>query len=84
MSEVKQMVDQWDGLQNEKVNKLVEILANMPPNQAAQVLKDLNDKDVAKIMLRLNRKIASEIMSQLPIDKTQKISNIMLNSNVEK
>lgn len=58
----------------EKVNKLVELYTNMKPKQASDIIGSLNDDLAVEILAKMKKKSAAEIMNLLPAEKARALS----------
>jgi flagellar motility protein MotE (MotC chaperone) len=58
----------------EKVNKLVDLYSNMKPKQAADVIGNLNDDLAIEVLAKMKKKSAAEIMNLIPADKARALS----------
>jgi flagellar motility protein MotE (MotC chaperone) len=58
----------------DRVDKLVTMYANMKPASAANVFKDLNEDLAVEILGKMKQKNAAEILNLLPSEKAQRIS----------
>jgi len=58
----------------EKVNKLVDLYSNMKPKQAADILVSLNEELAVEVLAKMKKKNAAEIMNLLPAEKARVLS----------
>ena len=58
----------------EKVNKLVDLYSNMKPKQAADILANLNEELAVEVLAKMKKKNAAEIMNLLTPAKAQVLS----------
>jgi flagellar motility protein MotE (MotC chaperone) len=58
----------------EKVNKLVDLYSNMKPKQAADVIGSINEDLAVEILAKMKKKSAAEIMNLLPPEKARMLS----------
>jgi flagellar motility protein MotE (MotC chaperone) len=58
----------------EKVNKLVDLYSNMKPKQAADILGSLNEELAVEVLAKMKKKNAAEIMNLLPAEKARVLS----------
>ena len=58
----------------EKVNKLVDLYSNMKPKQAADVIGSLNEELAVEVLAKMKKKNAAEIMNLLPPEKARVLS----------
>lgn len=67
---LKERVD----IDEQKINKLVDVYSNMKPQQAAGILSDLNDELAVQILGRMKKKNAAEILNLLKPEKAKMLS----------
>ncbi len=53
----------------EKVNKLVDLYSNMKPKQAADVIGSINEDLAVEVLAKIEKESAAEIMNLLPPEK---------------
>lgn len=58
----------------EKVNKLVDLYSNMKPKQAADVIGNINEDLAVEVLAKMKKKNAAEIMNLLSPDKAKVLS----------
>jgi flagellar motility protein MotE (MotC chaperone) len=58
----------------EKVNKLVELYSNMKPKQAAEVIGTINEDLAVEVLAKMKKKNAAEIMNLLSPEKSRVLS----------
>ena len=58
----------------DKVNKLVDLYSNMKPKQAADILGSLNEELAVEVLAKMKKKSAAEIMNLLPPEKARVLS----------
>jgi flagellar motility protein MotE (MotC chaperone) len=58
----------------EKVNKLVDLYSNMKPKQAAEVIGSINEDLAVEVLAKMKKKNAAEIMNLLSPDKAKVLS----------
>lgn len=58
----------------EKVNKLVDLYSNMKPKQAAEVIGSINEDLAVEILAKMKKKNAAEVMNLLPPEKAKVLS----------
>jgi flagellar motility protein MotE (MotC chaperone) len=58
----------------QKVDKLVDLYSNMKPKQAADVMSSLNEDLAVEILSKMKKKNAAEIMNLLPPEKARILS----------
>lgn len=58
----------------EKVNKLVELYSNMKPKQAADVIGSIHEDLAVEVLAKMKKKNAAEIMNLLPPEKARTLS----------
>jgi flagellar motility protein MotE (MotC chaperone) len=61
-------------MDQEKVNKLVDLYSNMKPKQAADVIGSINEDLAVEILAKMKKKSAAEIMNLLPPEKARMLS----------
>jgi flagellar motility protein MotE (MotC chaperone) len=73
-SQIAQILKDRVDVDQEKVNKLVELYSNMKPKQAADVIGSINEDLAVEILAKMKKKNAAEIMNLLPPDKSKVLS----------
>lgn len=58
----------------EKVNKLVDLYSNMKPKQASDIIAALNEELAVEILAKMKKKNAAEVMNLLPAEKARVLS----------
>ncbi len=61
-------------LDQEKVNKLVEVYTNMKPKQAAEVIGSINEDLAIDVLLKMKKKTAADILNLLEPKKAKSLS----------
>jgi flagellar motility protein MotE (MotC chaperone) len=61
-------------IDQEKVNKLVDLYSNMKPKQAADVIGNINEDLAVEVLAKMKKKNAAEIMNLLSPDKAKVLS----------
>lgn len=61
-------------MDQEKVNKLIELYSNMKPKQAADIIGSLNEDLAVEVLAKMKKKNAAEIMNLLPPEKARVLS----------
>lgn len=61
-------------LDQQKVDSLVSVYANMKPAQAAKVLEGINEDLAVEVLAKMKNKSAAEILNLMDSDKAKKIS----------
>ncbi len=61
-------------IDQEKVNKLVDLYSNMKPKQAADVIGSINEDLAVEVLAKMKKKSAAEIMNLLPPEKARVLS----------
>lgn len=67
---LKERVD----VDQEKVNKLVDLYSNMKPKQAADIIGSINEELAVEVLAKMKKKNAAEVMNLLPQDKARILS----------
>ena len=73
-NQIAQILKERVEMDQEKVNKLVELYSNMKPKQAADVIGSLNEDLAVEVLAKMKKKNAAEIMNLLPADKARVLS----------
>ncbi len=67
-------LDQKVKVDQEKVESLVSVYANMKPAQAAKVIEGLNEDLAVEVLTKMKNKSAAEILNLMDSEKAKKIS----------
>jgi flagellar motility protein MotE (MotC chaperone) len=73
-NQIAQILKDRVDVDQEKVNKLVELYSNMKPKQAADVIGSINEDLAVEILAKMKKKNAAEIMNLLPPEKSKVLS----------
>jgi flagellar motility protein MotE (MotC chaperone) len=73
-SQIAQVLKDRVEVDQEKVNKLVDLYSNMKPKQAAEILGTINEDLAVEVLAKMKKKSAAEIMNLLPSDKAKVLS----------
>lgn len=73
-NQIAQILKERVEVDQEKVNKLVDLYSNMKPKQAADVIASLNEDLAVEVLAKMKKKNAAEIMNLLPSDKARVLS----------
>jgi flagellar motility protein MotE (MotC chaperone) len=71
---IKNLIDQANGLKDEKMKHLIGVYVNMKSKQAAQVLETLDETIAVKILAGMNGRQAGEILSNVSPKKAARLS----------
>lgn len=63
--EIKQLLDQYDAQEEEKLKMMVKIYESMKPQKAADILKNLSEKRILDILLRMKEAKISPILASM-------------------
>ncbi len=72
--QIAQVLKDRVDVDQEKVNKLVDLYSNMKPKQAAEVIGSINEDLAVEVLAKMKKKNAAEIMNLLPPDKAKVLS----------
>lgn len=72
--QIAQVLKERVEVDQEKVNKLVELYSNMKPKQAADVIGTINEDLAVEVLAKMKKKSAAEIMNLLPPEKARVLS----------
>lgn len=61
-------------MDEERVNKLVEVYSNMKPKQAAEIIETINEDLAVEVLGRMKKKDAAEILNLIEAKKAQTLS----------
>lgn len=73
-SQIAQTLKERVEVDQDKVNKLVDLYSNMKPKQAADILGSLHEELAVEVLAKMKKKSAAEIMNLLPPDKARVLS----------
>ncbi len=73
-NEISQILKDRVEVDQEKVNKLVDLYSNMKPKQAAEILGSINEDLAVEVLAKMKKKSAAEIMNLLPPEKAKVLS----------
>ncbi len=73
-TQIAQVLKDRVEIDQEKVNKLVELYSNMKPKQAADVIGNINEDLAVEVLSKMKKKNAAEIMNLLPPEKARVLS----------
>ncbi len=73
-SQIAQVLKDRVEVDQEKVNKLVELYSTMKPKQAAEVIGSINDDLAVEVLAKMKKKSAAEVMNLLPPEKARMLS----------
>ncbi|MGE0526196.1 MAG: MotE family protein [Bdellovibrionales bacterium] len=73
-SQIAQTLQTRVEVDQEKVNKLVDLYSNMKPKQAADVIGSINEDLAVEVLAKMKKKNAAEIMNLLPPEKARVLS----------
>ena len=73
-NQIAQILKDRVEIDQEKVNKLVDLYSNMKPKQAADVIASINEDLAVEVLAKMKKKSAAEIMNLLPSDKARVLS----------
>ncbi len=73
-SQIAQTLQDRVEVDQEKVNKLVELYSSMKPKQAADVIGTLNEDLAVEILAKMKKKNAAEVMNLLSPEKSRVLS----------
>lgn len=73
-NQIGQVLKERVEVDQEKVNKLVDLYSNMKPKQAADVIGTINEDLAVEILAKMKKKSAAEIMNLLPAEKARVLS----------
>jgi flagellar motility protein MotE (MotC chaperone) len=73
-NQIAQILKDRVEVDQEKVNKLVDLYSNMKPKQAADVIASINEELAVEVLAKMKKKNAAEIMNLLPADKARVLS----------
>lgn len=71
---VQGMIDAANGMQDEKMTRLIEVYSNMKPKQAAQVLESLEEPIAVKILAGMSGRKAGEVLSLISTERAAQLS----------
>jgi flagellar motility protein MotE (MotC chaperone) len=80
---MQKLIDAASVLQDEKMEHLVDVYANMKPKQAAQVLETLDPNISVKILAGMNGRKAGEILSSVRADIAAYLSEALTRLQTE-
>lgn len=72
--QIAQILKDRVDVDQEKVNKLVDLYSNMKPKQAADVIGSINEDLAVEVLAKMKKKNAAEIMNLLPPEKARVLS----------
>jgi flagellar motility protein MotE (MotC chaperone) len=72
--QISQTLKERVEVDQEKVNKLVDLYSNMKPKQAADVIGSLNEELAVEVLAKMKKKNAAEVMNLLPPEKARILS----------
>lgn len=73
-NQIAQILKDRVEMDQEKVNKLVDLYSNMKPKQAAEVIGSINEDLAVEVLAKMKKKSAAEIMNLLPPEKSRVLS----------
>lgn len=73
-AQIAQVLKERVEVDQEKVNKLVDLYSNMKPKQAADVIGSINEDLAVEVLAKMKKKNAAEIMNLLPQEKARVLS----------
>ena len=73
-NQIAQILKDRVEVDQEKVNKLVDLYSNMKPKQAADVIGTINEELAVEVLAKMKKKNAAEIMNLLPPEKAKVLS----------
>jgi len=73
-TQIAQVLKERVEVDQEKVNKLVDLYSNMKPKQAADVIGTINEDLAVEVLAKMKKKNAAEIMNLLSPDKARVLS----------
>jgi len=71
---ISNRLDEKVKIDQEKVDKLVEVYSNMKAQNAAKIIEDINEDLAIEILSKMKKKSAADILNLLKPEKAQKIS----------
>ena len=73
-TQIAQILKDRVEMDQDKVNKLVDLYSNMKPKQAADVIGTLNEELAVEVLAKMKKKNAAEVMNLLPAEKARVLS----------